>query len=371
MTPLPQRPVAAASAVSPAGRIRVLIVDDSVVIRHLLRRVIQEDPELEFVGAAASGLTALAQIPHLKPDVVTLDNEMPEIDGIETLRRIRRQYPRLRTIMFSTLTTRGATSTFEALSSGADDYVAKASNAGSMDESLASVRAELVPKIKQFFMTRTASPAPPSTPITALRPMALKTRRPRVVGIGVSTGGPQALATVIPQIPSSFPLPILIVQHMPPMFTRLLADRLQSSSPLKVQEAAAGVAITPGRILIAPGDHHLRVRAVGASGFITTLDQGPPENSCRPSVDVLFRSLVENYGGDVLPVILTGMGSDGLHGVEALKAAGASVIVQDEATSIVWGMPGTVARAGLADRVLPLERIAPEIVKVATGASTC
>jgi two-component system chemotaxis response regulator CheB len=194
---------------------------------------------------------------------------------------------------------------------------------------------------------------------------------PRVIAIGVSTGGPQALAELVPQIPASFPLPILIVQHMPPMFTRFLAERLQSATTLKVQEAIAGTSISPGRILIAPGDHHLRVRSVGASGFIATLDQGPHENSCRPSVDVLFRSLAEAYGGDVLPVVLTGMGSDGLRGIEALKAAGASAIVQDEATSVVWGMPGAVARAGLADKILPLGRIVPEILRLTSGAFRC
>jgi two-component system chemotaxis response regulator CheB len=177
------------------------------------------------------------------------------------------------------------------------------------------------------------------------------------------------LATIVPQIPASFPLPILIVQHMPPMFTRFLAERLQAGSPLQVQEAAAGAPIAPGRILIAPGDHHLRIRSVGAAGYITTLDQGPHENSCRPSVDVLFRSLAESYGGDVLAVVLTGMGSDGAKGVEALKAVGACSLVQDEPTSVVWGMPGSVARAGLADRILPLDRIVPEIVKLASGPS--
>jgi two-component system, chemotaxis family, protein-glutamate methylesterase/glutaminase len=359
-------PIARDSAIATAsGRVRVLVVDDSVVIRRLLRQVIDEDRELEFVGAAPSGLTALAQIPHLNPDAVTLDIEMPEINGIETLRRIRKQFPKLRTIMFSTLTTRGAAATFEALSAGADDYVAKVSGTSSLDESLATIRSHLIPRLKQFFLRRPAVALRPPDPAKKI----MRPCRPRIVAIGVSTGGPQALASIVPQFPASFPLPILIVQHMPPMFTRFLADSLQAGTPLKVQEAAAGAPISPGRILITPGDHHLRVRSVGPSGYITTLDQGPHENSCRPSVDVLFRSLAETYGGDVLSVVLTGMGSDGAKGVEALKAAGACSIVQDEATSVVWGMPGSVARAGLADRILPLDRIVPEIVNLTTVSS--
>ena len=349
--------------VSSSGKIRVMAVDDSVVIRHLVQQALREDAELEFVGAEPNGVAALAQIPLLKPDVVVLDIEMPEMDGLETLRQIRKLHPRLRTIMFSTLTTRGASSTFEALSLGADDYVAKASNAGSLDRSLTSLRTELVPRIKQFFLRpeKLTSPLPP--------PAVSRPRRglPRVLAIGVSTGGPQALATLLPRIPADFPLPVLIVQHMPPTFTRLLAERLCAAGSLRVEEAADGVPLQPGRVFVAAGDHHLRVRSTGPNSFVTALDQGPHENSCRPSVDVLFRSLAENYGGDVLYVVLTGMGQDGLRGAEKLKAAGAFGIAQDEASSVVWGMPGAVARAGLADRVLPLNEIPPELIRRAVG----
>ena len=362
MSSIPNRVPRATSLAS--GKIRVLVVDDSVVIRHLLQQVLREDADLEFVGAAADGAAALDQIPLLKPDVVTLDIEMPVMDGLEALRNIRKRHPRVRTIMFSTLTTRGATATFEALSLGADDYVSKASNAGSLDRSLASLRGELIPKIKQFFALQ-GRPAGPA--LLPARRAPSRLFRPRVLAIGVSTGGPQALSALIPKIPASFPLPILIVQHMPPMFTRLLAERLQAASPLRVEEAVEGMGVTPGRVFIAPGDYHLRVRRTGPAAFATALDQSAHENSCRPSVDVLFRSLAENYGGEVLSVVLTGMGSDGLRGAERLKAAGAYGIVQDEATSVVWGMPGAIANAGLADCVLPLDQIVPELIRRTAG----
>ena len=355
------------ATVSRRGKIRVLVVDDSVVIRHLLRQALHEDPDVEVVGEEGSGVGALKRIPEVNPDVVTLDIEMPEMDGLETLRQIRKRYPRLRIIMFSTLTTRGASSTFEALSLGADDYVAKTSNTGSLDRSLTSLRSELVPKIKQFFAMPVATiqrpmAAAPTVP-RAVSPLRTGLKA-RVLGIGVSTGGPQALAVLVPKIPADFPLPVLIVQHMPAMFTRLLAERLQTLTSLKVVEAADGMVVSPGRIIVARGDYHMRVRVSGTSA-ITVLDQAPHVNSCRPSVDVLFESLAQAYKGHVLAVVLTGMGSDGMLGMKALKAAGAYGIVQDQATSVVWGMPGAVAQAGLADQILPLEQIAAELNRAA------
>jgi len=346
----------------PGGKIRVLVVDDSIVIRHLLRQALQEDPDIEVVGAEANGVAALARIPLVSPDLVTLDIEMPEMDGLDTLRQIRKRHPRLRTIMFSTLTTRGGSATFEALSLGADDYVAKGSNNGPLDQSLLALRSELIPKIKQFFVL----PAAPATRIQSLPIARVEAPRrralaPLVVAIGVSTGGPQALMSVIPKLPAGFPLPVLIVQHMPATFTRLLAERLQATSPLRVEEAADGMAIVPGKVLVAPGDFHMRVRTSGGSKVVA-LDQGPHENSCRPSVDVLFRSVCENYQGAVLSIVMTGMGHDGLKGTQVLKSAGAYSLVQDEATSVVWGMPGSIAQAGLADRVAPLDQIVPELL---------
>jgi len=353
-------------------RIRVLVVDDSVVIRRLVTHALERDPELEVVGAAANGSIALRLIPQLNPDLLTLDIEMPEMDGLETLRRLRREYSQLRVIMFSTLTERGAEVTLEALTLGADDYVTKASNEGSLDQSMLRLREELIPKVKQFFLfpaKSSAAPRPQALQVFATSPreripsFALSAKQqPKVVVIGVSTGGPSALGAILPHLPADFPLPVLLVQHMPPLFTRFLAERLQISCPLSVEEASQGDPVIAGKILIAPGDFHLKVAA--RSGEVRVLlDQSPPQNFCRPAVDALFSSIAEVYGGAVIAAILTGMGHDGLRGVEILKAQGASILAQDEASSVVWGMPGAVVTAGLADSVLPLDQIVPEILR--------
>ena len=358
----------------PGDRIRVMVVDDSVVIRRLVTQALEQDAMIEVVGTASNGAIGLQRIPQFSPDVITLDIEMPDMNGLEMLRRIRREYPQLRVIMFSTLTERGAAVTLEALTLGADDYVAKVSNEGSLDRSMARLRDEMIPKIKQFFRVAgqsaaAATPAPPrangsAVPTAGARPIAPSLKlRPQVVVIGVSTGGPTALAAMLPSFPSSFPLPILLVQHMPPLFTRLLAERLNATCQLMVEEASEGDAVEPGKILIAPGDFHMKVASRG--GVIRVcLDQSPRQNSCRPAVDALFASAAELYGGAVLAVVLTGMGQDGLHGVKLLKARGARVLVQDEASSVVWGMPGAVVNAGLADRVLALDEVVPEILSV-------
>jgi len=361
----------------PGERIRVLVVDDSVVIRRLVTHALEQDAALEVVGAAANGAIALQRIPQLNPDVLTLDIEMPEMDGMETLRQVRREYPQLRVIMFSTLTERGAAVTLDALSLGADDYVTKASNEGSLDRSLARLREELVPKIHQFFhhtagndcgVNREHRSAPVSWSGAAaagapVRPF-FKTR-PRIVVVGVSTGGPAALGAFLPELPAAFPLPVLVVQHMPPLFTRLLAERLHTACRLAVAEAAHGDPIAAGKILIAPGDFHLKMTR-GANGVQVCLDQTPPLNSCRPAVDALFASAGDVYGGAVIAAILTGMGQDGLRGVKILQAQGAHILAQDEGSSVVWGMPGAVVRAGLADRVLPLSQVAREIQRIAS-----
>jgi len=330
----------------PGERIRVLVVDDSVVIRRLVTHALEQDPALEVVGAASNGSIALQRIPQFNPDVLTLDIEMPEMDGLETLRRVRHDYPQLRVIMFSTLTERGAAVTLEALTLGADDYVAKASNEGSLDRSMMRLREELVPKIKQFFHLPGQSRAGtrPEPAQTAAAPLARRGTtalqsakvRPKVVVIGVSTGGPTALGAILPELPAGFPLPVLVVQHMPPLFTRFLAERLHSTCRLPVEEASQGGPVEAGRILIAPGDFHLKVASNGG-GVRVCLDQSPPQNSCRPAVDALFASAGDVYGGAAIAVILTGMGQDGLRGAEILKAQGASVLAQDEASSVVWG----------------------------------
>lgn len=351
-------------ALRPGEKIRVLVVDDSVVIRRLVTHALEERDSIEVVGAAADGVIALGRIPQLNPDVVTLDIEMPVMDGMETLRHIRRDYPQTRVIMFSTLTERGAAVTLDALRAGADDYVTKASNEGSLDRSLVRLREELIPRIEQFFVfpgqpsiAKTASPL--AAPLSVAPVCA---GAPRAVAIGVSTGGPAALTALLPTLPESFPLPILVVQHMPPLFTRLLAERLNSICALNVAEAQDGDRVQPGRILIAPGDFHMKVIA-GDAGPVVHLDQSAPQNSCRPAVDVLFTSISEVYGGAVLPVILTGMGQDGLRGSRILKAQGAALLAQDEASSVVWGMPGAVVNAGLASEVVPLDRMGNAILK--------
>jgi two-component system chemotaxis response regulator CheB len=295
---------------------------------------------------------------------------MPEMDGLETLRRVRRDHPRVRVIMFSTLTERGAAVTLEALTLGADDYVAKASNEGSLDRSMARLREELIPKIKQFFHlpspVRTVAPREAAR-IPVAAPIWRGTKvRPKVVAIGVSTGGPTALGAILPEFPAGFRLPVMVVQHMPPLFTRLLAERLHSSCQLPVHEATQGEPVEAGKILIAPGDFHMKVTS-SVAGACVLLDQSPPQNSCRPAVDALFASIGEAYGGAVIAVVLTGMGQDGLRGAQILKAQGASVVAQDELSSVVWGMPGAVVNAGLADQVLPLDQVVPEILRLTAG----
>jgi len=356
-------------------KIRVLIVDDSVVIRRIVSDVLAADPDLEIAGTAANGSIALQKLIQVNPDIVTLDIEMPGMGGIDALKELRKTHPRLPVIMFSTLTERGAAATFEALSCGASDYVTKPANVGSVGLAMERVREQLIPKIKalcQASNPSTLARAPTAAAMPILAPVPALARdsswRPgaiEVVAIGVSTGGPNALAEIVPALPGTFPVPIVLVQHMPPLFTKLLAERLNSKSALEVREACGGEELLAGNIYLAPGDYHL---VVGRKGLriMTALTQAPPENSCRPSVDVLFRSVAETYKSSVLAVVLTGMGQDGLRGCEDIKRCGGSVFVQDEATSVVWGMPGFVSRAGLADRVLPLHDVARELVRRVT-----
>jgi two-component system chemotaxis response regulator CheB len=352
------------------ARWRVLVVDDSVVVRRLVTVALTPDPEIEVVGTAADGRIALAKIDQLRPDVVTLDIEMPVMDGLAALREIRTRWPELPVIMFSTLTQRGATATLDALALGASDYVAKPSHAGDPHRALEAIRDELAPKIKALAArrrSRTETPALARIPglPSGVRPSPQT--RVDVVAIGVSTGGPNALAQLFPRLPASLPVPIVVVQHMPPMFTRILAERLDATSAIRVVEAADGDELAPGGAWIAPGGRHMLVERAGPSCTIrTTLD--PPVHSCRPAVDPLFRSVVECYGAHVLAVVLTGMGNDGTEGAGAVRAAGGQVVVQDEGSSVVWGMPGSVAMAGLADAVVPLSELHGEILaRLAVG----
>ena len=359
--------------ISGESRIRVLVVDDSVVIRNLVVRTLSSDPALSVVGVAAQGRIALAKIPLLKPDIVTLDIEMPEMNGLQTLHVIRQLYPGLRVIMFSSLTERGASVTLDALSMGADDYVTKPSSNGGLEAAMATLREELIPKIKGLFQSKLASRiGVPSTapkrvrtaPETGGRQLDFSaTVPPGALAIGVSTGGPTALSAMIPVFPPDFPLPILIVQHMPAMFTRLLAERLCKIGSLNVVEADQGAAVEPGKVIIAPGGSHMYVRRESGSVRIA-LDTVAPRNSCRPSVDSLFESVADVYGASAIGVVLTGMGYDGLRGADKMKSTGARIIAQDEASSVVWGMAGSVVGAGIADAVLPLNEVVPAILKI-------
>jgi two-component system chemotaxis response regulator CheB len=344
--------------------IRVMVVDDSVVVRKIVTDVLSEDRDIEVVGTAVNGKVALSKLEQLKPDLITMDIEMPEMNGIEAVRAIRANRNRIPIIMFSTLTERGATATLDALSSGANDYVTKPANVGSVAQSMESVREQLVPRIKALAgravapgHVRAAAPvAPPRPPAPRIAPR----RKPAVLVIGSSTGGPEALSKLLPQLPASLPVPVLLVQHMPPVFTRQFAQRLDRLCALRVVEATDGVPLQPGTVHLAPGDHHVVVRP-GRGTHTTHLHQGPPENFCRPAVDPLFRSAVAAYDGAVLGLVLTGMGADGRNGAGEIRAGGGTVLAQDQATSVVWGMPGAVSQAGFADEVLPLDRMAEAI----------
>ncbi|WP_432549483.1 protein-glutamate methylesterase/protein-glutamine glutaminase, partial [Kineococcus esterisolvens] len=351
-------------------RIRVLVVDDSVVVRRIVTDVLASDPVIEVVGTAPNGKVALEKIQQLKPDAVTLDIEMPVMDGLQTIKEIRRVDRRLPVVMFSTLTERGATATLEALSSGASDYVTKPANVGSVSESMESVRAELIPKIKALVPgvaePRSAVVARPATPV-ALRARSGAARTPRALVVGSSTGGPEALSSVLAKLPAGLGVPVLVTQHMPPVFTRMYAQRLDKVSALTVVEAVDGQSVEAGTVYVAPGDFHMEVVRRG-SALVVKLHQGPPENFCRPAVDVMVRSAVAAFGGELLALVLTGMGSDGKLGCKAVAEAGGQVVVQDEATSVVWGMPGAVAREGLADEVLPLSAIPDALLRRLGGA---
>jgi two-component system chemotaxis response regulator CheB len=346
--------------------IRVLVVDDSVVVRKIVTDVLSSDPSIEVVGTAVNGKLALGKVDALAPDLVTMDIEMPEMNGIEAVRAIRATRNRVPIVMFSTLTERGASATLDALSAGANDYVTKPANVGSVAQSMESVREQLIPRIKALTGRppgpAAARPAPAPVAARPAAPRSAPHKAPAVLVIGSSTGGPEALARVLPALPASLPVPVLLVQHMPPVFTRQFAQRLDRLSALRVVEAVDGSPLLPGTVHLAPGDHHLTVRGTGR-GATTVLTQGPPENFCRPAVDPLFRSAVTAYDGAVLSVVLTGMGADGRSGASAVRDAGGTVVVQDQATSVVWGMPGAVASAGLADEVLPLGRIAEAITR--------
>ncbi|MBO8143689.1 MAG: chemotaxis response regulator protein-glutamate methylesterase [Thermodesulfobacterium sp.] len=341
-------------------KIKVLVVDDSPIMRKLIVDILKNDPEIEVVDTAKTGKEAIEKAKNLKPDVITLDIEMPEMDGITALRVLRKEVPQTKVIMFSSLTQEGAKATIECLTIGAYDFVPKPSSK-SFSESIKKIEQDLIPKIKSIQPLKEFKPIYRPTYITP----KIKKGIYKVCGIGVSTGGPQTLLKIIPELPPTFPAPILIVQHMPPFFTAQLADRLNSLSRLIVKEAEEGEPVKNGVVYIAPGDYHMEVKRENALVRIK-LHKGPPRNFCRPSVDELFESLAENYNGNTLALILTGMGSDGKEGAKKIKEKGGVVLAQDAESSIVFGMPRAVIEAGLADEVVNLSKI-PERLKELFG----
>jgi two-component system chemotaxis response regulator CheB len=394
-----------AAAPAPSGapqfavsdQIRVMVVDDAVVVRSLLSRWIDETPDLKLVAALRNGREAIEQLDRTKPDVVVLDIEMPELDGISTLPKLLERRRDLVVIMASALTRDHAEVTLKALSLGAADYIPKPSGDGSVMTSIAFQR-DLIAKIQALgHRKRSRPPLPPYARRTAyaatrrlggavqravnwrtaeedeaapgnlkLRPFALVP--PRVLLIGASTGGPQALTRIVSHLDAvTETAPVLVTQHMPPTFTTILAEHLTRAGAKPVREAVDGEPVMAGTIYIAPGGRHMRVARRDGTAMIV-LDDSPPVHFCKPAVDPLFASAAEVWGSWNLALILTGMGTDGTVGAAAIAAAGGSVIAQDEATSVVWGMPGSAAHAGVCSAVLPLDQIAPKVARMFLGA---
>jgi two-component system, chemotaxis family, protein-glutamate methylesterase/glutaminase len=377
--------------------IRVMVVDDAVVVRGLIARWVESEPGLEVVAALRSGREAIAQIAHVDPDVVILDVDMPDMDGITALPRLLAVKPDLVVIMASTLTRRNAEISLRALSLGAADYIPKPETTREVTTSETFHR-DLVEKIRALGSRRKKSAeqareATPAAPPAIVRPVVLPVDEPmpavsaehapddegviklrpfppippRILLIGASTGGPQALNAVVAKLNRVIDeAPVLIVQHMPPTFTTIFAEHLSRASGRVAHEGVDGEPVRAGQIYIAPGGKHMRVDRRGGEATIAISD-GPMVNFCKPSVDPLFSSAAEVWGAKCLALMLTGMGSDGTDGAADLVAAGGAVIAQDEATSVVWGMPGSVTHAGLCSSVLPLERIAPAVIRLFSG----
>ncbi|MEM8926262.1 MAG: chemotaxis-specific protein-glutamate methyltransferase CheB [Actinomycetota bacterium] len=336
----------------------VLLVDDSMVLRQALRKVIDRSDDLRVIDTASHGRSGVEKVRSLEPDLVFLDVEMPVMNGLEALAEIRASHPKLPVIMFSTLTSEGAEVTLDALALGASDYAVKPKTSG-IAESVRLVERDLLTKARALLgLGRPTGSAGPTT----LAP-APTIGRPSAVVVGCSTGGPTALKTVLDAIRRPLPVPMFVVQHMPATFTAIHAERLDQTTATTVVEATHGMSALPGHCYIAPGDRHMILRRT-AGRIVISLSDSPPVNYCRPAVDPLFLSADPAYGGNVLAVMLTGMGHDGLDGTRAIARSGGMVIVQDEATSAVWGMPGAVATAGLANEVLPIQRIGGRLISL-------
>ena len=384
----PLRAQPAQSKTASAVAIRVLVADDSAVVRGLVARWIGE-AGFELVGTASNGRIAIEMMAKHDPDVVLLDIEMPELDGTTALPRMLAMSPSVQVVMMSTLTTRNADISLRCLALGAVDYIAKPESSRGVTTS-DTFRTDLIERVRVFGSARarnrrpagtppgpapalSAQPAPatprPATPFT-LRPKVRSRTQPRALLIGSSTGGPRAVGEMLEGIGATAlrRLPVLIVQHMPPIFTAVFAEHLSTRTGLPAAEGKAEERIEPGRIYVAPGGRHMGL-AAGPNGPIIKLTDGPPVNFCRPAVDVLFKDAAVVFGAASATVILTGMGSDGTNGARAITEAGGPVLAQDEATSTVWGMPGSVARAGLAEAVLPLSELATALRALITGQS--
>ena len=366
--------------------LRVMVVDDSVVIRGLISRWIESEPDMVVAASLRTGLDAVNQVERVNPDVAVLDIEMPDLDGISALPLLLAKKRNLIIIMASTLTRRNAEISFKALSLGASDYIPKPES--TREASAAETfRHDLIQKIRHLgakvrravpasaspplapAMDRPREPLPrtPVHPVAQLLRGAFSTQAPRVLLIGSSTGGPQALMTLVADIGAVIDrFPVLITQHMPPTFTTILAEHLARSSHRPAHEAVDGEIVKAGQIYLAPGGRHMRVVRRGTD-IVIALDDGPPVNFCKPAVDPLFTSAIDVWQGGVLAVVLTGMGSDGMRGGKEIVAAGGSIIAQDEASSVVWGMPGAAANAGICAAILPLNQIAPKLVRLFSG----
>lgn len=367
-------------------RLRVMVVDDSAVIRGLISRWIEAEPDMVVAASLRTGREAVEHVERVDPDVAVLDIEMPDLDGISALPQMLAKRRDLVVIMASTLTRRNAEISFKALSLGAADYIPKPESAREI-AAAETFRRDLIQKIRHLGGRRRGARAAPHSPTLvpapgavtvakpAVRPLAqsqlmrrpFSAAPPRVLTIGSSTGGPQALMALVATIgPVIDRFPVLITQHMPPTFTTILAEHLARASARPAHEAVDGEAVKAGQIYVAPGGKHMRVARHGAE-VVIALDDGPQINFCKPAVDPLFQSAVGIWQNGVMAVVLTGMGSDGMRGGKDVVAAGGNIIAQDEATSVVWGMPGAAAHAGICAAVLPLGQIGPKLVRVFSG----
>lgn len=381
----------AATSVKDANAIKVLVVDDSAVIRGIVARWVEASPDMVVVGTAVNGQDALVRAKATPPDVVVLDIEMPVMDGITALPLILKACPQAKVIMASTLTRRNAEISLKALSLGAADYVPKPTAIGG-GEAAEDFRRELLSRVSAIGRKRAPGQRTPDAPPAAARvtPTALPAARssataapvafqsqfqpkdgpltlrkasiipPQILAVGSSTGGPQALTHMVQAIAANLSVPVLITQHMPATFTAILAESLARSSGLKCVEGATGMKLEPGCVYIAPGDFHMTIKGKGGP---IELNQNPAENFCRPAVDPMFRSVAAAYGAATLAVVLTGMGSDGREGARAIASVNGTILAQDEASSVVWGMPGAVAQAGLASAILPIQSVGLEVRK--------